>query len=186
MRLLVTREDYFAAAMKLLATKGAGKLKIAPLCKALGVTTGSFYGYFGSFDGFVTDFLKYWEDTQTERIVQLSNVPPDPADRVRQLKKLGARLPHEAEAAIRSWAHTNPAVEEVQKRVDERRQQALTEVFAPIVGSKREASKLAVIGMTMLVGLQQWRSPVTTRDYNLLFDELERMVLRRVTDRAVS
>lgn len=186
MRLLVTRENYFTAAMELLATKGAGKLKIAPLCGALGVTTGSFYGYFGSFDGFVADFLKYWEETQTERLVQMANVSTEPAERVRRLKKFGAGLPHEAEAAIRSWAHTNPAVAEMQKRVDERRQEALSEVFAPIVDSKREANKLAVIGMTMLIGLQQWRSPVTTRDYNILFDELERMVLRRVAERAAS
>jgi len=186
MRLLVTREDYFAAAMDLLATKGSGKLKIAPLCSALKVTTGSFYGYFGSFDGFVADFLKYWEHAQTERLIQLTNIPDESTERVHLLKKLAAQIPHEAEAAIRSWAHTNPAVAEAQKRVDERRQNILVELFEPIVGSKGEAGKLAVLGMTLLVGLQQWRSPVTLADYNLLFDELEEMLYRRVGDRAVS
>ncbi|CAM3861815.1 TetR/AcrR family transcriptional regulator [Smaragdicoccus niigatensis] len=184
MRLLVTRDDYFAAATNLLATQGAGALKIAPLCKAIKVTTGSFYGYFGSFDGFVDDFLVHWEQTQTERLVQLSREVPDPYDRVHLLKDLAARLPHEAEAAIRGWAHTNPAVAVVQKRVDEKRQAAMVEVFEPIVG-KEEADKLSVLGMTLLVGLQQWRSPVSAEDYNLLFTELEEMVFRRVPDRAV-
>jgi len=71
MRLLVTREDYFAAAMKILATQGAGGLKINVLCKAVKVTTGSFYGYFGSFDGFVEQFLTFWKQEQTERLVAL-------------------------------------------------------------------------------------------------------------------
>ena len=69
MRLLVTRDDYYDAAMRILATEGAGGLKIATLCAELGVTTGSFYGYFGSIDGFIGQFLDHWWESQTARIV---------------------------------------------------------------------------------------------------------------------
>jgi len=31
--------------------------------------------------------------------------------------------------------------------------------------------------MTLLVGLQQWRSPVTEADFKLLFDEFEKIIL---------
>lgn len=180
MRLLVTREDYFEAAMTLLAKDGEGKLKISSLCKALNVTTGSFYGYFGSFDGFVDDFLVYWEQSQTDRIVQLSNAPTDPADRVHLMKGLAAQIPHNAEAAIRSWAHTNARVAEAQKRVDTRRQRALSNILLPGVGTRREANRLAFMGITLLVGLQQWRSPVTKKDFDQLFDEYEAVVLSRL------
>ena len=71
MRLLVTRDDYYAAAMRILATEGAGGLKIATLCRELGVTTGSFYGYFGSLDGFIEQFLAYWWESQTARIAAI-------------------------------------------------------------------------------------------------------------------
>lgn len=184
MRLLVTRDDYFDAAMKILAAEGASKLKIAPLCKSLHVTTGSFYGYFGSFDGFVSEFLSFWLQTQTDRIVQLSNAPADPTDRIHLVKELVGGLPHDAEAAIRGWAHANPQVAVAQRDVDARRQDALTKLFVPVVGSRKEARALAVMGITLLVGLQQWRSPVTKRDYNLLFNEFEKLVLMRTDNGA--
>jgi len=186
MRLLVTRDDYFEAAMRLLATEGAGNLKIGVLCKSLKVTSGSFYGYFGSFEGFVTEFLVYWEESQTDRIVRLSNAPADPVERIRLMKELAGQVPHDAEAAIRSWAHTAPQVAEAQKRVDERRLEALEAVLRPAVGSRREARTLAMMGITLLVGLQQWRSPVTRKEFDLLFNEFEAVVLSRVADRAAS
>jgi len=184
MRLLVTRDDYFEAAFRLLGEKGAGSLKISVLCKRLKVTSGSFYGYFGSFDGFVEEFLAYWEETQTARVVQLSSAPVDPAERIHLLKELARHLPHEAEAAIRSWAHTNSRVADAQQRVDDRRLEALTKVLRPATGSRREARNLAIMGMTLMVGLQQWRSPVTQKDFDLLFDEYELLVLSRLPQAA--
>lgn len=178
-RLLVTREDYFEAAKEILATEGAGKLKIGVLCKAIKVTSGSFYGYFGSFDGFVAEFLEWWEDAQTLRVVQLSNAPEDPAERIHTMKMLAGALPHEAEAAIRSWAHTHAIVAVAQKRVDERRLDALTDVLRPACSSMAEARRLALMGMTLLIGLQQWRTPVTKKDFKMLFDEYEGMILNR-------
>lgn len=180
MRLLVTREDYFEAAMKILATQGAGKLKIGPLCKSIKVTSGSFYGYFGSFDGFVEQFLAYWEETQTDRIAALSKVPQDPAERIHTMKELARSLPHAAEAAIRSWAHDNPVVARAQKRVDDRRVDALADVLVPAVGARDEARTLAILGITLLVGVQQWRSPVTDKDFDLLFNEYEEIVMAKL------
>lgn len=180
MRLLVTRDAYFPAAMDLLATEGAGKMKIAVLCKRLKVTTGSFYGYFGSLDGFIEQFLDFWEEQQTTRIERLVAASDDSLERVLMLKQLVAALPHQAEAAIRSWAHTNEAVRVVQTRVDEHRLQALTDVLALAIPSREDAHRLAVMGMTLLVGLQQWRSPITQSDFDLVFDGYEQMVLARV------
>ncbi|NMN93837.1 TetR/AcrR family transcriptional regulator [Antrihabitans stalactiti] len=186
MRLLVTREDYFDAAMTLLAKEGEGKLKISSLCKALNVTTGSFYGYFGSLDGFVDEFLVYWEQSQTDRIVELSNAPADPVQRVHLMKNLAAQIPHNAEAAIRSWAHTNVRVAEAQKRVDTRRQRALSDILLPGVRTRRQANRLAFMGITLLVGLQQWRAPVTKKDFDMLFDEYESVILSRMAGDAAA
>jgi len=179
-RLSVTRDDYFSAALELLGSGGPASLKIAPLCKSLNVTSGSFYGYFGSMDGFVTEFLAFWEQTQTERLAELSKVPSDLTARVHLLKTLAGTLPHDAEAAIRGWAHTNPQVAQAQKAVDARRVEILTELIRPAVDTKRHAETLAIVGVTLLVGLQQWRSPVTRKDFNRVFNEYEQMVYRAI------
>ena len=177
MRLLVTREEYFAAAMNILATQGAGHLKITVLCKALKVTTGSFYGYFGSFDGFVEQFLAYWKQEQTERLVAIANVAEDPVERIHTMKQLTGSLPHAAEAAIRSWAHTNAAVAVAQKSVDERRVEGLTQLLAPVVDAPAHAAVLANLGMTLLVGIQQWRAPFSDAEFSEIFDEYEKIIL---------
>jgi AcrR family transcriptional regulator len=178
-RLLVTREEYFGAAMEILATEGAGSLKIGVLCKRLKVTSGSFYGYFGSFDGFVVELLEFWEDAQTLRIAELSNAPDDPADRIHTMRVLAGTVPHEAEAAIRAWAHTHPLVAVAQKRVDKRRHEALTGILRPAFRTRAEASGLALMGISLLVGLQQWRSPVKQKEFDLLFDEYEAIVMAK-------
>ncbi|MFL6089164.1 MAG: TetR/AcrR family transcriptional regulator [Aeromicrobium sp.] len=180
MRLLVTRDNYYDAAMQILATEGAGGVKITKLCAALGVTTGSFYGYFGSLDGFVDSFLEYWWESQTARVVDLANAPEDPADRIRLMRSLGSQLPHAAEGAIRSWAHTNAAVASMQEKVDERRSEALAEVLRPAAADADEARTLGMLAMTLLVGLQQWRQPVTAKEFDRIFNEFEKLVLMNV------
>jgi AcrR family transcriptional regulator len=182
MRLLVTRDDYYEAAMRVLGTEGAGNLKIGTLCAELGVTTGSFYGYFGSLDGFVEQFLEYWWESQTSRIAMMVTDADDALERIHLVKELTSQLPHAAEGGIRSWAHTNRAVAAMQSKVDERRLEVVTDLLLPVAASPEEARILGIMALTLLVGLQQWRQPITEHDFNLVFNEFEELVLRRVPD----
>jgi AcrR family transcriptional regulator len=184
MRLLVTREDYYQAGIEILGTQGAGGLKVTSLCKTLGVTTGSFYGYFGSLDGFIDEFLAFWEDTFTERILVLAHIPDEPSAQIHLLKELVRKLPHAAEAAFRTWSQTNPAVGTTQRAVDERRVRELATFLRPVAGSDESALALSTLAITLLVGLQQWRQPVTDERYNLVFDEFERIVMDRLAESA--
>lgn len=181
MRLVVTKDDYFAAALDVLATRGHAALKIGSLCRAIGVTTGSFYHYFGSWDGFARELLEHWEHEKTQRIFELAAAQPDPVARVRKIKKLALTLPHEAETAIRAWSHVNPTVDEVQRRVDEERLDAVRTVIRGVVPNVREAEMLAVMGISLLVGLQQWRTPVDVKELGRLLDQYETLILRQAT-----
>lgn len=176
MPVVVTREDYFAAAMAVLAGEGFSALKIGRLCKAVGVTTGSFYHYFGSWDGFVAELLEHWEREQTERILALATVPDDPAERVATLKQLALTLPHEAEAAIRAWSSTNTVIAGFQRRVDDERLEALRLVISGVVPDRRTAEYLAFVGITLLVGLQQWRAPVDPKELRRVLDTYEELI----------
>jgi AcrR family transcriptional regulator len=178
-RLVVTKDDYFAAALDVLATQGHGALKIGLLCRTIGVTTGSFYHYFGSWDGFVEELLAHWEQEKTQRVFALAAAEPDPGARIRLIKKAALALPHEAETAIRAWSHINPMVATVQRRVDDERLEALRTVIMGVVPSRREADQLAIMGISLLVGLQQWRSPVEVRELGRVLDDYESLVLGR-------
>lgn len=183
MRRIATREDYFESAMSILGAHGPAGLKISALCRALKVTSGSFYGYFGSLDGFTEEFLQYWEETQTERIANIITRPPEPADRIHLAKELAATLPHAAESAIRSWASTNEKVAAVQRLVDARRIEALSDILRPAAADDEEAKSLGVMATTLLVGLQQMHRRVTDDDFATIFDEFEEFVLLKLAAR---
>lgn len=179
MRLVVTREDYFAAALDVLARQGHAALKIGSLCRAIGVTTGSFYHYFGGWDGFVRALLEHWETDKTARAIALAEAEPDPLARMDTLKRLALALPHDAETAIRAWGHTHAGVAEVQRRVDQERLAGLRSVILGVVPDPRETDRLAMTGMSLLVGVQQWRSPVDIGELAEMLDEFEALVLSR-------
>ncbi|GAB2468983.1 TetR/AcrR family transcriptional regulator [Jatrophihabitans fulvus] len=177
MRVVVTRDDYFAAALDLLAREGHARLRIGRLCSSLGVTTGSFYHYFGNWDAFVVELLTHWEREKTLKLADAAAAEPDARARVRSLKKVVASLPHEAETAIRAWSHVNPAVAEVQQRVDDERLSTLRSAIGEVVGRGRRAERLAVLGLSLLIGQQQWGRGVDRRELAQLFDEYEALIM---------
>ncbi|MBW0116457.1 TetR/AcrR family transcriptional regulator [Pseudonocardia abyssalis] len=169
-------EQYFDGAMAILANDGTSGLKIAPLCRALGVTSGSFYHHFGSWAGFVVALLEHWETEQTARIVALAAATADPGERVTVLKELAATVPHEAEAAIRVWAALDPDVGRAQARVDDERRAAVERVVSGIVDDPEVARRLAVLGLAVLVGFQQTCVPPVVDVLGGLLDDFEAIV----------
>jgi len=172
---VVTREQYFDAAMDVLATKGAGALTIAALCSRFEVTMGSFYHHFRNVDAFVDALLRHWETEQTHRVVELTASGNGSAQKTKILRDFCLQLPHESEAAIRAWAATNPRVALVQRRVDDARLAAVRDVLAPLV-SPADVEHLALVAMALLVGLQSWRSPLDRQELERVLDDLDRML----------
>lgn len=150
-----TPEVFYDAAMRLLAGPGLPALRIRRLCSEVGVTSGSFYHHFGSWEGFVEALLAHWSGDQLDRLVAEVRLEPDPRARVEVLRRLALEAPHRAEIAIRGWAASDAAVAAAQNRVDRRRVDALREVFAPLVGDERTALTLAEVGVSLLIGYQQ-------------------------------
>ncbi|MBP2365761.1 TetR/AcrR family transcriptional regulator [Pseudonocardia parietis] len=161
----IAAEQYFESAMTILGRDGAAGLKIGPLCRSLGVTSGSFYHHFGGWAGFVRGLLQYWESQQTDRVVELARATADPIERVLVVRRLTVELRHDAEAAIRAWAQIDPEVGRAQARVDGQRRIALEQVVGDVVESTEIAHRLAIFGYSLLVGFQQTCDP---RDRDLL------------------
>ena len=177
---VATPIDYFDAAMRLLADSGFKGLTIAALCERLGVTSGSFYHHFGSWDGFVDAFLRHWEAEQTRRTIDLSRKPEDPYKRLEVLRQLATNVPHQAEAAIRAWSKNNPAVGASQRRVDQQREAFLRELLTAMIGDRQRAKDLAALGMALTVGLPQLRAKVTPKEMGALYDDYTKLVMLEV------
>jgi AcrR family transcriptional regulator len=169
-----TKDDYYRAALDLLAEGGVDALTIANLCTRLGVTTGSFYAHFGGIREFHIAFLKQWEAGRVYQLKEQVATTPEPIERIDLLRRMAVGVNHEAESAIRGWARTNPTVAGFQRRVDQIRESVLTQAFVDVGIDKKEARVLARIGLTILVGTQQIEDKVDRKRLDALLSEYQR------------
>ncbi|WP_094980167.1 TetR/AcrR family transcriptional regulator [Rhodococcus pyridinivorans] len=151
----VRREDYFDAALAILATNDHAGLKQARLCSHLEVTTGSFYNYFESWAQFKTEFLQHWLERQTLQLAAAARLEGSMTRRLRLLVEFACSLPHSAESAIRGWSHSDSGVHEVQSEVDDLRYAVVAEAVAQYLGSRDQAERFARLALYTLVGYQQ-------------------------------
>ncbi len=147
------RESWFSAAYEILATDGYGALKLAALCKRLGVTTGSFYHSFDNWQDFTDALLATWLRERTEATVELARQDVDPVKRLRMLAQAAHDLLHRTEAAIRVWAGVDDRVAQVQRKVDEGRYVVVYEAMLAIVGPD-DAEAYTVWGLSTLIGYE--------------------------------
>jgi AcrR family transcriptional regulator len=150
----LTPTDYFEEALRLLARGGAKLVTIANLCEALQVTKGSFYHHFKSGPEFLRQVLAYWESAYADQLIAAAAEVDDPTARVAVLTEMASNLHHEAETAIRALARSEPFAAAVQRRVDERRMQAVLDALLAAGFTTAEAERYARMSLALLVGAQ--------------------------------
>lgn len=153
------RDSYFEAGLEILAEQGFGGLKLAELCRRLGVTTGSFYHYFGGWSAYTADLITYWRQDRTTRIIDAIRTEADPRRRIETIIDVALSLPHNAEAAIRVWSSVDPNVHRVQAEVDRERFEILYASGLEIVGDPRQAEVYASWAVFVFVGYEQSTLP---------------------------
>ena len=168
----LSRDDYLAAGLDLLAEGGVSAVTIAALCRGLGVTKGSFYHHFGDVSGFHEALLASWEEG-THHAIEAARAVTDSHQRLGVLKELGVAAHHEAESAIRAWARSYEPAAAVVHRVDGAREANLVESFRAIGLPPTRARHLARIGLATLIGTQALERPVDRKRLLAVFDEYQ-------------
>jgi len=175
MRRIVSVEDYFDAGVELLVSQGPGSIKVATLCAALGVTTGSFYGYFTGLDDFVARLLTTRLSQPNRRLLELADSDAPPELLMAGLRELLEVVPHDAETALRAWSSRRGAAAQLQHRLDKERRAALAAIMGKIVPATH-SGQLAEVAMALLVGYQHLHAGTTGEVRDNLFAEFETMV----------
>lgn len=142
---------YLEAGLEVLAERGRGGLKLATVCGQVGATSGSFYHAFASWSDFTDELIRFWREEKSTSLIEESRLIESPRERLDHLVRLGVRLPHRSEAAIRAWGAIEPEVASVVREVDRERLDALTECYADLT-SESAARRHAIAAMHLLVG----------------------------------
>jgi AcrR family transcriptional regulator len=128
----LTREQWLATALEVVARQGGANLRIRDLVAQLGVSTGSFYWHFKGRDDFVASLVDYWEKAFTSRVVvEMEDFEGDASQRLLKLMELllekgFARY----DVPIRAWAAQEPAVARMLRKADRQRLRFVGSLFA--------------------------------------------------------
>ncbi len=149
---------------------------MAALCSRLRITKGSFYHHFAGTPDFLERLLGYWE--RQEAALLLDAQSRAASEQPSEVAKLAAawRIRHEAETAIRALGRTDVHAAEVQRRVDQLREDALTGLFVAMGVARVRATVLARVGMAILIGTQQRNQPVDRQELEAMLGEYQRWI----------
>ncbi|AQP46654.1 hypothetical protein BW730_02995 [Tessaracoccus aquimaris] len=146
----LTRHDWIDAALALLTDEGIDAVRVEPLARRLGVTKGSFYGYFTGLEVFLVEVIRVWEIDVTEGILAQVAKDGDPRKRMRQLAVALVSHPNRTvhtELAVREWARKAPEVDECVRRVQAIQWDLLMQIFSEFC-DEREATYRSVVAMS--------------------------------------
>lgn len=142
----LSRDEWLARALDVLASEGQGKLRIEAICAALGVTKGSFYWHFKDRDDFVRSLVVFWSEQFTAPVMRLVTQSASGAgERLKSLLRVVTEGGYARyEVSIRAWAAQDPELVAVIVRdVDEQRLAFVTSIFVDLGFQGNEAEMRA-------------------------------------------
>jgi AcrR family transcriptional regulator len=177
----LTPNDYFGAAMSILAEDGVAGLTTTRLCQRLDVTRGSLYHHFESGPAFHDALIEHWERELVPTLLAAIDTV-EPRARIDLLQHLALNADHDAEKAIRAWAHTNPTVAAALARVDAAREDMLARAFVDVGIGPSVARILSRIGFSLLIGAQQLDDVMDSDRLQAVLAEYRSWIDHRRTD----
>ena len=149
-----SRKDWLHEALQVLAAQGPNKLNIGHLCKALGVSRGSFYWHFKDRTDFVRQLLELWHSEYSAKMAEeVEQLGGSGRDRFKRLVTVVlARDLTRFDMPIRSWAMQEPEVAALVTRTDQYRLDYIIKLLseAGFSGPQLNArARMALAGLTM-------------------------------------
>jgi len=140
----LSREDWLAQALEILALEGQAKLRVDAICKALGVTKGSFYWHFKDRDDFIRSVVEFWGDRFTDPVMrEVTQFGGSARDRLMALMRTVSEGRFARyDVSIRAWAAHDPQlIATIVKTIDRRRIAFVRSLFTEL-GFEGEAAEM--------------------------------------------
>ncbi|MGG7100011.1 TetR/AcrR family transcriptional regulator [Rhodococcus sp. 24CO] len=174
------RADFFRAGLDLLREHGSSNVTAVALCERLGVTRGSFYHHFASFEEYLEGLLDYWADYFTWSRRQILERERELARRSDVFIGLAIELPHDLENAIRAWATIHPAVREAVRKVEATRVAYIEHSLRRAGCDADTATLYAQLAHSSFIGLEAKGIADDEKLIRRIFEEIEWAVSRRI------
>jgi len=134
------REDWLHHALEALRRQGVSGLRVEPLARSLGVTTGSFYWHFKDREDLLRGVLEHWTDEMTAAVARRMGNAGEPQDQLRQmLLDITRENRNRYEIAVRNWAAFDAYAAKSVRTVDECRMAYVLGLFLQMGFDRQQA-----------------------------------------------
>jgi AcrR family transcriptional regulator len=150
----LTCQDWLAHALETLRRDGVAGLRVEPLARALGVTTGSFYWHFKDHGDLLRKLLDYWVTEHTDAAgLEMGRQSGDPRQRLLVLlRRIVRKDLNRYDSAMREWGRVDPRVARTVRRVDEERLAYVRQLFVEMGFDEAEADLRGRISYYYVLG----------------------------------
>ncbi|MHA7835320.1 MAG: TetR/AcrR family transcriptional regulator [Algiphilus sp.] len=181
----LSADDWATAALDAMAAGGLGAVAIEPLARQLGVTKGSFYWHFANRDALIEAALERWEREETDDIMARVGDERDPYERiVRVFKAANASYRSGRLYLALAAASDRPSIQQVVRRVSERRLSFLLDCYRALGLSEADARRWSTFAYATFMGNLQIRRDVPEAiPENQQFNDYLRLMIQTLIPR---
>lgn len=134
------REDWLQHALETLRGGGVSSLRVEPLARSLGVTTGSFYWHFTDRQDLLKSVLEHWSELMTQAIARRMTSVEEPEVQFNHLiEDITREDRSKYEIALRNWARFDAEAAKAVRTVDECRMAYVNGLFLQLGFSEEQA-----------------------------------------------
>jgi AcrR family transcriptional regulator len=147
------RSKWIEQGLRALAAGGPHAVRIEPLAKALGVTTGGFYWHFSDRGALLEEMLDSWERATTDEVMdRLEREGGDASAKLRRLLALTSSRVLMTDLAVRDWARREPEVAKRLRRIDNRRMDHLRSLVGTFCADADDVEARCMLLFSLLIG----------------------------------
>jgi AcrR family transcriptional regulator len=136
-----SRQDWIALGQEQLASQGPEAVKLDAICKAAGLTRGSFYHHFTDHKTFLIALAEAWLASETEDVAAHLDAAASAADRMAALTDAAMSINYRLELGMRELARRLEPVHAIVARADAMRLDVLTHLYAARFGLPDETAR---------------------------------------------
>lgn len=171
----LTRESWIGAGQDILRKDGISAVKLAPLTRRLGVSTGSFYHHFADFEEYLGELAASYSMGRVRGVLDRTSFDdPDPTTRVRELARLSVvEGTFDLDRAMRIWAAMDPRAAATVQEAEAQVLAFLSDAFHDLGFDRTQAELRSRILMSVNIAqLQLFDSGGRRRFFKEAFDLL--------------
>ncbi|PTX55458.1 TetR family transcriptional regulator [Litoreibacter ponti] len=181
-----SKKDWITLGLSELSGKGCDAIKLEAICKAAGLTRGSFYHHFDDHESFLTGLAEHWLKVQTEDVAAVIDADDPAKDRSEALTRAAMEIDYKLELGIRELGRRLPAVRKVIRQADTVRLEVVSQLYKARFGlDAGAADQFAYLEYAAFSGIILLNPDISAKRQRALADLFDRTLTKALSGEEV-